>query len=157
VANKSLQAELDKRVYVYRVQFETKFKALSEIWGKITELRSDMAAIRPVIDPSPVGDDPMERYRPRLLRFSQTLAELKALVFKYAPFYPEDIYERLWSLLLLAGREEVTVSIACQRGERPAADWCVDGQKQLDDMVTQANGVSHAIRQRLQKLSLHEQ
>src|SRR6266705_3512382 len=41
-ANKSIQSELDKRIHVYRVQFETEFKALSEIWGKITEVRGEM-------------------------------------------------------------------------------------------------------------------
>ena len=123
-ANKSVQAELDKRVHVYRVQFETEFKALSEIWAKITDLRSDMACIRPFIDRNVEGEDVMEKYRRRLLRFSETLAGLKALVFKYAPFYPQNIYDQLWELLNLAGREEFIVTKACEAGATPPDCTC---------------------------------
>jgi hypothetical protein len=155
-ANKSVQAELDKRSHVYRVQFETEFKALSEIWGKITDLRSDMAGIRPAIDsPLADGEDAIGRYRRRLERFGQTLAEFKVLVFKYAPFYPEEIYDRMYLMINLAGAEHVKVSMACRSGTTPAT-WFDDGEQQLNQMVTQANGISNAIRQRVQKLSFND-
>jgi hypothetical protein len=155
-ANKSVQAELDKRVHVYRVQFETEFKALSEIWAKITDLRSDMGSIRPFIDHNVEGEDVVEKYRRRLLRFSKTLAELKTLVFKYAPFYPQNIYDKLWELLNLAGREEFMVARACEEGKVPP-DWYVKGGEQFNAMLAQADGISLAIRERIQALSFYPQ
>ena len=38
--NKRVQSELDKTAHVHQIQFQTEFKALSEIWGKVMELRS---------------------------------------------------------------------------------------------------------------------
>jgi hypothetical protein len=67
--NKSLQAELDQRLHVHTVQFETEFRALSEIWANIAHLRSDMASIRPMYDRiAPDPNDPMAHYRTRLLK-----------------------------------------------------------------------------------------
>jgi hypothetical protein len=151
--NKSLQAELEKRIHVHRVQFEAEFRALSEIWAKITDLRSDMTSIRPLIDVAFENEDPMEKYRRRLLRFSQTLAETKTLIFKFAPFYSEEIYKQLWSVLEIASREERVVSVACRMG-RESPDWYEQGEAQVNKMVAQADVVSSAIRTRMENLSI---
>ena len=151
--NKSVQAELDKITHVYRALFEIEFKALSEIWAKIADLRSDMAGLRPAVDfISPEGEDGMEKYRQRLLVFSATLAELKGVVFRYAPFYSEEIYERLMSVLEIAMAEEIFVGGACREG-KISPQWTVQGKNHLDALVTRANVVSDAIRVRLRRLS----
>jgi hypothetical protein len=48
--NKKVQAELDKTVYVHRLQFETEFKALSDIWNKVSSVRAAFAQLRPRLE-----------------------------------------------------------------------------------------------------------
>jgi hypothetical protein len=61
-----------------------------------------MAGMRPLVESGVVGDDPMEKYRERLLNFTTVLAALKSSVFRFAPFYPEEIYLCLWDLIGIA-------------------------------------------------------
>lgn len=84
-ANKTLQSQLGKIVHVHRVQFETEFKALTEIWAKVADLRSEMAGLRPQVDTSVGGEDAMEKYGRRLPRFSQTLEEVKGCCLHICP------------------------------------------------------------------------
>jgi hypothetical protein len=51
--NRRIQAELDKTLHVHRVQFETEFRALIEIWAKVSAMRSAIVAAPPrVLEPT---------------------------------------------------------------------------------------------------------
>src|SRR5207245_10019928 len=58
-----LQGELDKTIHVHRVQFETEFRVLSDIWAKLSVLRPKMGGLRPTTDIS----DPHEAANHRFL------------------------------------------------------------------------------------------
>src|SRR5262245_26311166 len=60
-----LQAELDKAVHVHRVQFETEFRVLAEIWEKLAVLRSAMGGLRPIADIIDPDEDPDVRLKRR--------------------------------------------------------------------------------------------
>jgi hypothetical protein len=44
---RQMQSDLDRTVLIHRVQFETEFSALREIWSKVAAARSTMGLVRP--------------------------------------------------------------------------------------------------------------
>src|SRR5712691_7256027 len=45
-----LRGELSKTSHVHRVQFEAEFRVLSDVWAKLSALRSAMSSLRPTMD-----------------------------------------------------------------------------------------------------------
>jgi hypothetical protein len=45
--NRLLQGEIEKTIFVGKTHFETEFKALSEIWRRVAQVRSTMSTLRP--------------------------------------------------------------------------------------------------------------
>src|SRR5216683_7228654 len=91
--NKKVQAELDKTVFVHRVQFETEFKALSEIWASVVDVRGTMIGLRPVFDVVSKDDDELKRLKERFAPFVKALSELKHVTYVNSPFYPIEIHK----------------------------------------------------------------
>lgn len=57
-----VHGELEKAVHVHRVQFETEFGALSEIWAKLSAVRATMGEVRPMTDIRDPDEDPDARF-----------------------------------------------------------------------------------------------
>ena len=87
-----LQAELDKAIHVHRVQFETEFRVLADIWAKLAVLRSAMRALRPMADIVDPDEDPDARLQRRAGAFEAALHDFMRAVDDQSPFYPADIF-----------------------------------------------------------------
>ncbi len=147
-----LQGELDKAVHVHRVQFETEFRVLSDIWTKLSLLRAAMGGLRPRMDVVDPDEDPKERLARRLRRFEEAFDTFVRAVDDQSPFYPEEIFQELSAALQIARRESTSVSV--ERPEQKAA-WFKEGVANFDALVQSANRVSSLIRKRLSDLQVH--
>ena|SRR5713226_7087242 len=127
-----LQGELDKTIHVHRVQFETEFRVLSDIWAKLSVLRSAMGGLRPmmyIIDPD---EDPHARFLRRLKSFDEAFRAFLRAVDDQSPFYPEEIFQELSAAIQITRRESISVSV-----EKPEhnTDWYKEGATNFDALV----------------------
>src|SRR5262249_37591633 len=141
-----LQAELDKAVHVHRVQFETEFRVLAEIWEKLAVLRSAMGGLRPIADIIDPDEDPDVRLKRRFGVFHAALRDFMRVVDDKSPFYPEEIFRKLSEALAIANRESISVSLG-----RPqkSTNWFEEGEANFRTLKESAEAVSSLIRQRL--------
>ena len=144
-----LQAELDQVILVHRVQFETEFRVLADIWAKLAVLRSAMGALRPTMDVVSPDEDPDDRLNRRFATFERALHDFMRAVDDQSPFYPEDIFKELSVALQSAQHESVSVSLG--KPEK-TTDWYKEGAENFRVFRKSAETVSMLIRQRLESL-----
>jgi len=148
-SRRMLQAELDKAIHVHRVQFETEFRALADIWAKLAVLRGAMGGLRPSMDIRDPDEDPKERFKNRYPPFARALDDFRRAVDDQSPFYAEAIFKELSQAVIVANREQISVSLS--EPER-TAQWYKDGAENFQALKKSADAVSTLIRQRLESL-----
>jgi hypothetical protein len=151
-SHRVLQGELDKTIHIHRVQFETEFRVLSDIWAKLSVLRSAMGGIRPIMDIRDPDEDPDARLLRRFKSFDEAFSAFLRAVDDESPFYPEEIFKEFSVALQIARRESTSVSV--ERPER-TADWYKEGAANFNALVQSADRVSALIRKRLEDLRIH--
>ncbi len=146
--NRRLQAELDKTIHVHRIQFETEFKALVDVWRTASAVRSAITGLRPQTGLS--EDDPETAFITRFNDFCMKLNQFKSAVDDHSPFYTAEIRASADQLIRTAIHEEV----ACQvKGPRDG-EWFRDGRASVAAYIAGCHALSEAIRQRITQLSV---
>ncbi|MDF0642523.1 MAG: hypothetical protein P0111_00715 [Nitrospira sp.] len=143
-----LRGELNKAIHVHRVQFETEFKVISEIWEKVARVRQTMGGIRPTMDLVDPNEDRRARLERRFKPFPMALDELIRTVDLHSPFYPQNLFTELSGAIQIARREETDV-LTSKLDER---DWFDRGRSNFDEFVKRADVISALIRERLSTL-----
>lgn len=154
-AQRHLQGQIDRTVFVSRVHFETEFRAMQTIWAKVVNLRGLMAGVRPTFSLAPAeetAEQQDERFRRRVTAFSTALGEAKDAIFENEPFIIEALYAELHNSFLLAAQAEET-SVRVHRRETDP-NWYEKGEKNLGDVMVSMNRVSALIRRRIQELAV---
>ncbi len=143
-----LRGELEKTVHAYRVQFETEFNALCDIWAKVSAVRATMSQVRTwgdIVDPE---EDPDALFQRRFRGFQEAFSDFVHAVDDRSPFYSEDIYQELSAAIQVARREEMDVRV--HRRDEPG--WYEAGQENFQDFVRCSDRISRLIRERLASL-----
>jgi len=151
---RKLQAGIDRTVLVHRLQFETEFKALRDVWAKTATVRSTMAHVRPMLDEVPAGetlDQNARREAARLTRFVEANNELVKSVTSQSPFIPREIHEQLVEIIVLARSEESEVAT---EGKETTPDWFKRGKAHFDALCVAADKLSDLIRERIEVLAI---
>lgn len=81
-----LQAELDRGLFVHKVQFEKEFKIYEELWSSLIKLRSATLGLRPMMDYIDPNEPEKERKQNRLNRFSEAAISFADIAEKKSPF-----------------------------------------------------------------------
>jgi len=153
-----LQAALDRTVLVHRVQFETEFTILRDIWAKVAAVRASMGLVRPMMDLVPRGETPEQREareHERFVAFNGDFNELIRAVDHQTPFIPREIYERLETLIQIARAEASEVTVEGPDRERLGiTDWFKRGRENYQQFCAEASQVSNLIRARLERLTV---
>jgi hypothetical protein len=152
-ANRKFQAELDKRIYVHRVHFETEFGALKEIWKAASMLRTKISGLRPRMDFAAPNGEYKVRLQVRIKEFRTALVAFQDAVDNNSPFYPSDVFRELETLLQIAKREELQVDVTEVRDK----EWFEDGERNRTEFFAQARVVSAMIRARIMQLSISKE
>ncbi len=103
--NRRLQADLDKTVHVHRVQFETEFKGLVEIWRSACAVRSAIMGLRLQTNYSEAA------FSDRCKDFAQKLQSLKTAVDDHSPFYAPEVFDKADALIRIGVHEELACSL----------------------------------------------
>lgn len=153
-ANRHLQAQLDRTVFVHRIQFETEFKALSEIWQQLSAARGLMGHLRSAWGHGDAREKvmPLTVLQERLQSFTQSGRAFIKAVHDHSPFYPENIHTALLGIIAVMNVERGEVA-STGPGE-PDREWFDRGTANFEDVMARSNVVSQLIRARIAELSL---
>lgn len=146
-----IRGELEKTIHAHRIQFETEFKVLSEIWEKVAAVRQTMGGVRPTADIVTVDEDPTERLHRRLNLFREAFSKLVQAVDSHSPFYPENILAELSAAIQIARREESDVLLKSL--DDPG--WYTRGRINFTEFLKCAETISGLIRARLAALRVY--
>lgn len=146
-----LRSDLGKTVHVHRIQFETEFKVLSDIWGKLSILRSAMGSLRPTMDIVNEAEASEDRLNRRLRRYDEALRVFIEAVDGQSPFYPEDIFQELSIAIQIGNRESISVAVG--KPER-SSDWYKEGRHNFQAFKESADKISALMRKRFATLQV---
>jgi hypothetical protein len=150
-ANRKLQAELDRTIHVYRVQFEIEFQALTDIWKAVSTLRSQIADLRPSMSVNSPDEDPEGKLQERFTILHEALTALQQAIDNPGPFYAEAVFAEVDKLLRIAKREELQLRV-----EEPfTPSWYDDGEKNKNEFNDQADVVAKVMRNRIAQLTVY--
>ncbi len=140
---KALQAQIDQKLLVHRLQFEAEFNAYREIWRILTDLLKQLQLLSPLAhNVGPSGYE--ETTKERIADVSDIANNLVTLVEQNRPFYSSNVNKEL-NALTRAIREEifsaldVTVNLA----------YWEDKEKRFKKIVAAIESACAAIRQRV--------
>lgn len=149
-ANRRIQSELDKTIHVHRVQFETEFKALRDVWSCVAGVRARIPTLRPGVDLVDPKEDPKKRLEKRFGDYQKFLNNLVVAVDYQSPFYPKEIHDALSRLVMIGKKEQIDISASEERN----SDWFKRGKKNVDDFIRNADQLSDQIRARIARMSI---
>jgi len=157
--NKMVQAELDKTVYVHRVQFETEFKALSDIWNKVSTARAALAGLRPHFEIIPFEPHTelvrMDMFEGKFRTFATASGQLREAAHNQSPFYTREIYAEILRIIDTFGDEEAQLKLT---DDAPfTAAWYKRGEQNWTIALNTADRISEMIRDRIKSLSLYRE
>lgn len=105
---KTLQARVDRSVFVSKAQFDAEFNAMRDIYRFATETWMALEHTRPMFSYAPTHQTDEEkmiclqsRLTPLVVAFNKFSAELEIL----RPFYPQDLYSALLECRFAANKE----------------------------------------------------
>lgn len=133
-----LKANLEKGVYVHKVQFEKEFEAYSKIWTKLVSLREKVADM--------VGTSGHRHHNKILVdEFSNSWDEFRMEVDNNKPFYDLSVFNKLDALILSTRKRAFLNLLPSSESE---SEWTniEEGQKKLFEQIDEAG---EAIRERL--------
>ena len=141
----SLKRENQKQLFIHQRQFEKEFDAYSQIWNKIVEIRESIENLRPISDRIPEGKSFEELNKERHQLTTKQSNELIDLTWKNKPFYSPEVFLQLQNINKLI-RTELREAWFNDKSE---LDYWEKGKKAVNNYVSQMEGVSDAIRNRI--------
>jgi hypothetical protein len=93
---RKLQGQIDRTVLVHRVQFETEFAALRDIWRCVVNARNAVNTMRPMFSLVSIDqnhDDKLKELNERLKPLIEAHNVLAIAIDASAPFYEKELYD----------------------------------------------------------------
>jgi hypothetical protein len=149
----SVRSAFERGTHVHRVQFETEFAALTEIWKRVTIFRATIAPLHPrgliLRDPSA---DPEEVLTRDFGVFVRALNELTVAVDEKSPFYPENIHADLEHLLRIGNAEMASTATRHTMNDPNYERY---GAERITQVVDLCKVIATKIRERIASLSVY--
>ncbi len=150
-----LQAQIERSVFVTRAHFETEFEAYKKIFEDLAEVRLLMAAMHPTLriareDES--REDRLKELSANLLKLADAHDKAARTTENLAPFYPQEVLEKVNRCLQLIRIEILNVQTG---GERTfLAEWSRQGEDRVKEFLLAYQETSDVVRQRIATLAI---
>jgi hypothetical protein len=138
-----LKSEIDKKLLVHRLQFETEFGAYKEIWKGLTGLRESLQFLRPALDPNP-GSNYKETIKARVEETRIKANKLVMVIEQNKPFYPPSINDRLADVVKAIAAEILSASDVSE-----SLEYWTTKQTRFAEIHAAIEGACLSIRQRV--------
>lgn len=140
-----LKGDIDKKLFVSKIQFEKEFAIYNEIWEKIIDLRKHVSSLRPMADFIGADLTYEETIKNRAISAEKSGNEVISTIEKNKPFYPISIHKELIEIIKIIRREIIQVAFADNRN----MEYWSEGEKTIENLFSRIDAVCEAIRQRI--------
>lgn len=148
--NKKLEAELERSVFIDKLQFEHEFSIYKEIWEALVNLRAATLMLRPTLDFVDPEQTREERIRNRLKAFAGPFETYRKLIEKYKPFYSPNVYLALSEILEKCYGESIGVEYV----ERKRSEYFKEARENQKQIVEAIDSSCEEIRKRIEEVKV---
>jgi len=149
-----LQAQIDRSVFVTRAHFETELDAYKKVFD-LAHVRLQMSVMHPMLTvrrENETREERLQELAANLATLSDAHNKAARIVENLAPFYPQDVLEKINRCLQLARIEIVNVQTG---GERTFTfDWSRQGEERVKEFMDAYQAASDSVRQRIATLAI---
>lgn len=145
----AVRAEYIKRQHVHQMAFDKEFEILSEVWGTLVDLRNATRGLRPVLDYVDPNESEEERKRKRLQKFAECYSTFVNTAEKNQPFYPKEIYESLFEIMMIAHVEAGEYSFHDLDGRPIDSQYWQKALNNQKRIIQTVDNVCEQIRERI--------
>ncbi len=150
-----LRAQIERSVFVTRAHFETEFEAYKKIFEDLAEVRLLMSAMHPMLRVAREDETREDRFKElnaSLAKLAEAHDKAARTTENLAPFYPQDVLERLNRCLQLVRVEILNVQTG---GERTfSAEGSRRGEDRVSEFMLAYQEASDAVRHRIATLAI---
>lgn len=150
-----LQAQIGRSVFVTQAHFETEFDAYKRIFEDLAEVRLIMSAMHPLMRLAPADETREDRIKELSGKLNKLIcAHDKSVrtIENLAPFYPEEVFEKLNECLHLVRIENMQIQGA---GDRLfSVEWSRRGEDRFGQFLLAYREASDAVRHRIATLAI---
>ena len=143
--NRSLQAELDRKLHIGKTQFDREFSCYQSIWACLVDLRNSTLQIRPTLDFIDPDENKEQRRKRRITKFSEHYNLLQEQIHKNRPFYSASVYDSLCEVVKLCHEEAVDADFV----ERTQREYWQESRENHKKIVAAIDACCEAIRSRI--------
>jgi hypothetical protein len=104
----AVRSQYAKQQHMHQMAFDKEFDILSEVWATLVDLRNATLGLRPILDYSHPNET--EEKRKRLQKFAECYNAFTNIVEKNKPFYPKQIYQPLFEIMMVTSDESAQFS-----------------------------------------------
>lgn len=148
--NKKLEAELQRSIYVDKMQFEYEFQIYKEVWSSLVSLRMVTMRLRPTLDYIDPKQSNEDRQRERLQAFAGPFENYRDIIEKNKPFYSPIVYKALADILEKCYGESIDFEYA----ERDSREYFKEARKNEKQIVEAIDFACEAIRNRINEIKI---
>lgn len=146
----SVKAAVGTQQYVHQTRYQNEFRILEELSGLLVELRESALALRPKLDHINPNETEEDRKNNRLKQYSESLQPFTSFAEKHKPFYPDEIYNEINSLIDISYKEAVEFRLFTPEQAGFHKYWD-NAQQNSQKIASQSNMVIQLIRDRIKK------
>jgi len=112
----SMKATIGAQLYIHQVRYQNELNILMDLSEKLVALRDSAHSLRPVLDYVDSRETENERKQKRLKKHYDAAVNFYKAYETKMPFYPEEVYQGIKKLDLLARKEALEYETGKEKG-----------------------------------------
>lgn len=141
-----LETEAERKNLIHKFQFEKEFNVYTDLWAKLIDLRNVTASLRPAMDTRDNTKTEDEIKQERLSKQWEKLVLVSDTFQKNRPFYSDDIYKEIESLVKISRIE----AIKYHHGERYNHEYWEEAERNIKEIIDSMDKIATLIRKRIE-------
>lgn len=148
--NETEKIKNDKSVLVHKIQFEEEFNVYKTLWPVLIKLSNVTRQLRPMIEfiEANKTDDEIRIVKGR--EFNETFNNCLVIFQENKPFYPEDIFNEIESIIKISRKE----AIEWQHMPPKESEYYKNAERNMDEIISKIDNVCLKIRDRIGLLKI---
>jgi len=145
IKNESKKILNDKSVVIHKVQFEKEFNIYSELWANLILLRNATQSLRPGFESYDKSQSIEERKKIKIQDFFDSFNKCVISYENNKPFYPENIYKEIESVLKTSRKEAIEFEMMSPI----ESDYFKNAENNMDEIIEKIDIICIKIRDRI--------
>lgn len=151
LTNEAEKVKNDKAISVHKIQFEKEFEVYKELWPELIKLRNATHQLRPMIEFREANKTEDEIRIKKGNEFNEYFNNCIIAFEENKPFYPEDIFNEIETILSISKKE----AIQWQHMPKREHEYYKNAEKNMDEIIANIDNVCLKIRDRIGLLKIN--